>query len=271
MNDHDDGHSASISLCDELYYALNQIIGNLEREKNRKWCSFFQQDKKRFVYISHRKKRSRLEIWFLGEVEDAKQYPSLDIRMRTPTTGGFGKYFKARFYLDNSDQLQDAVNLLYRVSYSSSDPRIYSSLSAKNRVIKEELPILPSITVQSEEKFLEGERRATTATTRNSQLRIAAKRKWGLKCYCCGFDFEEFYGSKAKGFAIVHHLELFAGKDTEKREAVVEDVRVICANCHYVIHMETPPIDVDILKEHLSLSWSRWSDSGIQRNKESSS
>jgi predicted HNH restriction endonuclease len=57
--------------------------------------------------------------------------------------------------------------------------------------------------------FLEGEKRATKGTVRNPKLREAAKKKYGLKCYCCGFDYEAFYGSIGKGVAIVHHLELF--------------------------------------------------------------
>jgi predicted HNH restriction endonuclease len=85
-------------------------------------------------------------------------------------------------------------------------------------------------------------------------------------CYCCGFDFGQFYGSKAKRLAIVHHLQLFGKTNGKPRRATVNDVRVVCANCHYVIHMEKSPIDVDELKRRISEEgWSRWSSEGVSR------
>jgi hypothetical protein len=119
-----------------------------------------------------------------------------------------------------------------------------------------------------EAAFLEGESRAGKNTVRNPQLRAAAKRKWGLKCYCCGFDFETFYGDVAKGVAIVHHLLQFQGSDGTPRKATVKDVRVVCANCHQVIHLEKEPMHPDDLKKRVSESWTAWSERGIRRKKQ---
>jgi hypothetical protein len=118
-----------------------------------------------------------------------------------------------------------------------------------------------------EKTFLEGEKRAMKGTVRSPQLRAAAKKKWGLKCYCCGFDFEVFYGSVAKGLAIVHHLELFQRTSGKRRSATVEDVRVVCANCHHVLHVENPPINIDELKSQILQSWSSWSEKGVRPKK----
>jgi hypothetical protein len=113
-----------------------------------------------------------------------------------------------------------------------------------------------------EKAFLEGERRAATTISRSAALRRAAKRHWGLACYCCGFEFGIFYGARRKGFAIVHHIETFA-KEGSPRHASVECVRIVCANCHYVIHLENPPLDVDELKNQIGNSWSYWSKTGV--------
>jgi hypothetical protein len=118
-----------------------------------------------------------------------------------------------------------------------------------------------------EEAFLEGESRAVKSTVRSPQLRAAAKRKWGLECYCCGFDFGTFYGDVAKGVAIVHHLRQFLGSDGKARKATVNDVRVVCANCHQVIHLEKEPMHVDDLKKRVSESWAAWSERGVRRRK----
>lgn len=51
----------------------------------------------------------------------------------------------------------------------------------------------------------------------------------------CGFDFEAIYGEPGRGYAQVHHLKplatLVPGSLTR-----VEDLAVVCANCHALIH-----------------------------------
>lgn len=51
----------------------------------------------------------------------------------------------------------------------------------------------------------------------------------------CGFDFESIYGSIAAGFAHVHHLRPLADA-TAPTITKLEDLAVVCANCHAVIH-----------------------------------
>jgi hypothetical protein len=115
------------------------------------------------------------------------------------------------------------------------------------------------------ESFVEGGLKTAVATVRSRRLRNEAKEKYGLSCYCCGFKFEDFYGDIARDRAIVHHLETFHGKKGEERNSTVDDVRVVCANCHYVIHLTGEPLDVDVLKERIEKSWSRWTDEGMTR------
>lgn len=143
--------------------------------------------------------------------------------------------------------------------------RIRKRAAEVETLIKE---FLPKNTTSDETAFLEGEKRAMNGTARNPQLREAAKKKYGIKCYCCGFDYENFYGSVAKGLAIVHHLKLFAKSTGKTRKATVKDVRVVCANCHHVIHVENPPVPVDDLKEKICESWTVWSDKGTSRKKQ---
>jgi hypothetical protein len=118
---------------------------------------------------------------------------------------------------------------------------------------------------EPEEGFEEGGKRSATSTLRNPKLREEAKREYGLNCYCCGFKFEEFYGSMAQGRAIVHHLETFRGDPSKQRVSTVDDVRVVCANCHYVIHLTEDPLDVDDLKRMIEQSWTRWDQGGVSR------
>jgi len=109
------------------------------------------------------------------------------------------------------------------------------------------------------------------STLRNPKLREEAKRKFGMSCYCYRFKFEDFYGSMAQGRAIVHHLETFRGDPSKQRVSTVHDVRVVCANSHYVIHLTENPIDVDDLKRKIEQSWARWNQGSVSRTVSSAS
>jgi 5-methylcytosine-specific restriction enzyme A len=51
----------------------------------------------------------------------------------------------------------------------------------------------------------------------------------------CSFDLEAVYGSAAAGFAHVHHLRPL-GEATAPTITRLEDLAVVCPNCHAVIH-----------------------------------
>lgn len=112
--------------------------------------------------------------------------------------------------------------------------------------------------------YLEGERRLVKAMkpTRNRLLREQAKKRYGTECYCCGFDFGVFYGDDVAGYCQIHHLVPIADG---ARETNVENVCVVCANCHQVLHMTDPPTDINTLRKKVRKKWTPWSDNGISR------
>lgn len=60
-----------------------------------------------------------------------------------------------------------------------------------------------------------------------------------LKCEVprCGFDFEEIYGEIGRDFAHVHHLKPL-GDRTAPSQTKLDDLAVVCANCHAMIHRD---------------------------------
>ncbi len=79
----------------------------------------------------------------------------------------------------------------------------------------------------------ERERRLRTAKIR------AALAAGGGRLECevprCRFDFEATYGDIGRGFAHVHHVEALGERD-EARETTLQELAVVCANCHAMIH-----------------------------------
>ncbi len=68
-------------------------------------------------------------------------------------------------------------------------------------------------------------------------------RKHGrLSCECCGFNFQNFYGEPGRDFCEVHHTKPLA--DAVERTTPLDDLAVVCSNCHRIIHRKKPMITV---------------------------
>lgn len=96
----------------------------------------------------------------------------------------------------------------------------------------------------SEEIFKEKRRQK-----RSTELRRKAIEHYKLNCYVCGVNFEEIYGDYGAGYIEIHHLSLLADSAGEK-QSTLDDVRVVCSNCHSVLHHQgRKPMNIDELKE----------------------
>jgi predicted HNH restriction endonuclease len=62
------------------------------------------------------------------------------------------------------------------------------------------------------------------------------KEKGCLQCEACGFDFAAQYGALAADFCEVHHLKPLAAMRPGDRTGL-NDLAIVCSNCHRVIHL----------------------------------
>ena len=88
---------------------------------------------------------------------------------------------------------------------------------------------------------------------RNRELVETAKRRFQdnhqgtLYCEICGFDFNKAYGDLGDGFIEAHHTKpISTMQDGESTK--VEDLVMLCSNCHSMIHRKTPCITVEYLR-----------------------
>ena len=87
---------------------------------------------------------------------------------------------------------------------------------------------------------------------RNRSLVEEAKRRFRaehgrLYCEVCGFDFADVYGSAATDFIEAHH-NLPISEMKEGDTTRVEDLSMLCSNCHQVIHLRRPWLNVQQLR-----------------------
>ena len=104
--------------------------------------------------------------------------------------------------------------------------------------------------VELHEEYAEGLRmsRERYFFSRNSRLVQNAKEYYGYKCQVCAFNFENTYGDIGRGYIECHHLNPFSERaESEWSEELVtslDEVRVVCANCHRIIHRHRPALTI---------------------------
>lgn len=76
----------------------------------------------------------------------------------------------------------------------------------------------------------------------------AAVKKFGrLECEACGFDFEKRYGTRGKGFAECHHTKPLSNLVAQTKTHI-DDLAIVCANCHRMIHAAAPWLTIEELR-----------------------
>jgi predicted HNH restriction endonuclease len=93
-------------------------------------------------------------------------------------------------------------------------------------------------------KWVNHRHREAKLRRRKIEQALSSSPDGKLRCTVpqCGFSFEEVYGAEAHRYAQVHHLVPLSRLEAEQRTRL-EDLVVICANCHALIHLldSAPP------------------------------
>lgn len=110
---------------------------------------------------------------------------------------------------------------------------------------------------EDDEGFAEGKKKLRTHICRERNYKVIKEAKDRYKknngkliCQICNFDFEQIYGEIGKDFIEGHHIvpvsELNEGDKTK-----VEDIVLVCSNCHKMLHRKRPWLKPDQLKDIL--------------------
>ncbi len=108
---------------------------------------------------------------------------------------------------------------------------------------------------QEDDEFSEGKLllKNHLSRERNPKLISEAKKsfikKYGhLYCEVCGFDFFKTYGEVGDNFIEAHHIKPVSKmKDGERTK--IEDIVMLCSNCHSMMHRRKPWLTVNDLKQ----------------------
>jgi 5-methylcytosine-specific restriction enzyme A len=90
--------------------------------------------------------------------------------------------------------------------------------------------------------------RNTALVRRRKELALATDGH--LRCEVCAFDFAERYGERGAGFIERHHTVPLSEAKSPRRTKL-DDLALICANCHRMIHRSRPWLSLDQLRDLL--------------------
>jgi predicted HNH restriction endonuclease len=109
--------------------------------------------------------------------------------------------------------------------------------------------------LDEEEKFPEGKEkfRIHKLKERNQKLIALKKQKAflnneNLPCEICGFSFKSKYGDIGENFIEAHHI-IPISQLSEQGESTLDDLILVCSNCHRMIHKKRPWLNIDEIME----------------------
>ncbi len=82
----------------------------------------------------------------------------------------------------------------------------------------------------------------------NKKKRLAIQKNKTIACEACGFDYSTVYGAIGENYIEAHHNKPLHTllPDTE---TTLNDLTLLCANCHRIIHRNHPWLTVEELKK----------------------
>lgn len=76
-----------------------------------------------------------------------------------------------------------------------------------------------------------------------------------IECLACSFEFSRAYGCAGKKYIEIHHLTPiceYEGDTTLDLDTAIQNVAPLCANCHRVVHLHSPILSVEEVRNSLS-------------------
>ena len=192
----------------------------------------------------------RIELRDFTELEETLSVPEFLTRhakeLREERGAGVPRYYPFIEYPGRGLQLAQGTYL------AVCTPHVYSLFtSILGQAPGASADVHPSAGQQQE--FVEGMRlkREVYFFSRNPALVLEAKRRYGYKCKACAFDFEQVYGELGRHYIECHHLNPMSERSSYQGSPAltkIEDVVVLCANCHRMVHKRRPPLTLEELR-----------------------
>lgn len=161
------------------------------------------------------------------------------------------RFYSASDRLDLVDGRVEAQQLLSLRHLTPESARLLETYWYDDEYVPQSVQDYLELT-EDDRAYAEGQMvvRTVKQRKRSRQLVEDAKAKFKsehgyLHCEVCGFDFGEMYGVE---YIEAHHKDQIASLEGET-QSKVDDLAMLCANCHRMIHSQTPPLTIEALRQ----------------------
>lgn len=166
--------------------------------------------------------------------------------------------------LNNFASLDPEISGKGLTSYSKLDKELWNHFHGNRRELKlEALTLktkesLSNLLIQSdidmEESFKEGKLIYLLHKKRERNDKVVKKKlamvSGKLICEACNFDFTKVYGEIGRGYIEAHHIKPLA-EYKEDEETKLDDLVLLCANCHRMVHSRKQWLTIEELQKSI--------------------
>lgn len=147
-----------------------------------------------------------------------------------------GTHFSVGRYLDEFDNLTEAGFLSHAKRISIALQKVFGELGFLYELLNRDYDHKSTTAREGQIQVALRIHRRRERRMRNAKIVDHKRKNAGhLPCECCGFDFFQYFGEIGRGYAQVHHLNPL-GDTTKTSETKLDDLVVLCANCHSMAH-----------------------------------
>jgi len=114
---------------------------------------------------------------------------------------------------------------------------------------KAEEKIKENVKKTEKKEWFEGalQRAESSFRKRNRGLIEQKKSESDYHCEVCDMSFEEVYGKLGKEYIVAHHKKPI-GSRKKASKTTLEDIALVCANCHDMLHAKKTPLKIEELR-----------------------
>jgi len=211
-----------------------------------------------------------LDTWFKKKSFSSFEHLIKEIELKLVQLKAYCAYFSKTLDTKNVELIKLAFNEITTISHGHKIKNSSNLLNLFHRfrndpeelsnfieILYEDISMnIYSVPVEHEETlFYEGDKQAKLHihTERDPRIVKAKKNQFkamhnALYCEACYFNFENCYGLRGVNYAQVHHLKPLSELDS-KSLIHLNDLAILCSNCHSMIHRKKPWLSLESLKK----------------------
>lgn len=94
-------------------------------------------------------------------------------------------------------------------------------------------------------------KRERSRSLRDAKRKDVLRETGKLQCEACGFDARKKYEWLGLDFGEVHHIQPLSFRN-KKRKTTLDDLAILCASCHRMIHRTSPIMSIKAFRDALN-------------------